>query len=228
MLTSLLRNASETAGVPGFAKAFALWESANDKLRESAARQALPLRPSLLERNEAIGQLEEHTLKVAGQALHYASEKKLAPLANKVRVRPSMLRLLAPEQRVQFAQLVHDTVAPLVPQLADYGVTAEELGAFQTVIDLAANATTAPREATVNRRAATAELREAFRAADAVVANHLTPLLRPLRLAHPGFYERYVAALEILNLGTRSSEEDPETDPVDTAAAAPAAQIKAA
>lgn len=229
-----MRNAPETAAVPGFAKAMTLWESANEALRVVAAQQALPLSTSRIERDEAFRKLDHWTLKVAGQVLHYASEKKLPLLANRVRVRPSAFRVLRVEQRVQLAEMLHDVVAPLAPQLADYGVTAEELAAFKAAIDAAALAAAAPRDATVSRRAATAELREAFRAVDAVIQDHLTPLLLPLQDTHRVFFQRYRAALEIVDRpgGRGGTDDSPDADLAKAApAAAPAAaqpELKAA
>lgn len=214
---SLLRNAPETAALPGFPRAMALWETANENLRGIAAQQAIPLSTSRIVRDEAFHALEQQTLKVAGQALHYASEKKLFTLANRVRVRPSAFRVLRVEQQVQLARMVCAVVEPLVPQLADYGVTAETLTALEATIEAAERVASAPRDATVNRRGATAELRGAFRAVDEVIDNHLTPLLLPLKQTHPGFYERYRAALEIVQRPGRAPSED---DPVPMAAPA--------
>lgn len=162
-------------------------------------------------------------------ALSYAEETKLPLLANKVRVRPSAFRVVRPEQRVQLAQMIHDAVVPVVAQLADHGVTAATLTSLQAAVDAAQRVLSAPREATVSRRAATEQLRDAFRAVDAVVENHFEPLLFPLKETHPEFYRRYKAARMIVDrTGGRSGSGQVEPVGLKQAALAPAAQPLAA
>lgn len=226
---SLLRNSPETASIPGWPAKLVLFDSAMNNLRAVAARQAQPVSTSKLRRDIALDEAVQTALKLSGIALSYAEENKLPLLANRVRLRPSAFNVVRPLQRVQLAQMVHDTLAPIVAQLADHGVTPAVLEAFQQQIDEAAAALPAPRDARVQRRAATEELREALRRVNSVLENHFDPLLLPLKRTHPEFYRRYRAARMIVNYPTRGvAGAEPAEAPAPVASASSPAEPKAA
>jgi hypothetical protein len=219
---ALLRTAPQTAALPGFPGALQKFDQEMTRLRAAAARQAEPLSSAMLERDLTLQKLEQLTQQLAGLARAAAVEKKLSLVANKLRLRATAFRHLRAEQRVQLAEMVHATVEPLLADLGTHGLTQAMLDEHRAVIDAAARVVSVPREATVARRAATSELRDAFRAVDAVIEDYFDSLLLPLKESDPEFYERYRAARTIVNRpGSRAAADSdgadgaaPAVDPV--------------
>lgn len=198
-VATVVRNAPETAAIPGWAAKLAAFDEAMDSLRAIAARQAEPVRSSVLRRDLQLAETVQFALKLSGVALSYARDRNLPLLASRVRLRPSSFMVVRPHQRVQLAQMVHDLLVPIVAELADQGVTPATLDAFQASIDTATAAASAPREAVAQRRAATEQLREGFRRVDEMIQDHFDAILLPLKQTHPEFYLRYKAARMLID-----------------------------
>ena len=224
-----LGNAAETNGIAAFAAKFALYEARLAELRAIGARQDTRVSASLVEREVKLDSAILAALTVGGIALSYADQQGDKVLADKVRVRPNDFRRLRLSRRVHLAQQIHDVVAPVVPQLADHGVTREVLLDLQTKIDAAGVGVGAPRAATVSRKAATAQLVDAFKAMNGMIENHFDPLLLPLKQTHPEFYRRYLAARQVVNRpGTQHRDPDAAMREKPAATPAPIAQPLAA
>jgi len=200
----LLTTAPEAAGIkslPGKVTAYGENIGAILKLVDLQTRRTA----DIAQREVSFGDMYDVTLTNTGIALSYADEKEIPGLADQMRMVPSNFAKARLAIRVRLAQQLHDAVLPIVPDLVDYGLTAETMTDWQKKIDAAAAALPAVRAATADKKAATADLNAAVRKADRLERNQIRPLVLPLKKGNPEFYGRYVARRQVLDRpGVRS------------------------
>ena len=198
-----------TSEVPAFPASFTAFQTELNALRPLLLTQAKPLSAAIADRNDALKAAEAAGLAVAGIALSYAHANKLNSLADRVLLRPGDFTGVRLTQRVQLVQQLHDAVLPVVPQLADRGVTAATMDDLKAKLAAAQAALSTPRQTTAEKAAATERLRAAFRAVDAVLTRQLDPVLLPLRDTHPEFYARYKRVRAVVDRpGSRGAGTD--------------------
>jgi len=217
---ALLANAPETNAIVALPATRALFLAKLDELDALIATQQRPLGATIAERNQALEQMVDATLALAGVALSYADQKNLHALAIQARVSEGDFRRARLDQRVRMAQQLYAAVSPFAGQLADFGVTPALLDDLQKKIDAAAAGLPAARGMSVDKKAATIQLAAAIRATDAMLENQIDPLLVPLRKTSPQFYERYQVAREVVGRPGARQIDTPETPTGDAKPAA--------
>ena len=232
---AFLQNAPETKGlVPLTARVLAYAK----KLEEAdtlADIQGGRAKAALARRDAALNTMIGASVTVAGLVLSYAAEQGLAELAEESRLKPGDFERVRLQQRVRLAQRLHDVVLPLLPQLADAGVTVEILTDLQKKIDAAAKALPDNRGSTADKKAATAQLVVTVRELDTMEEDQIHSLLLPFQTSNPEFYRRYAARRQVLDLPGTHSKEDTGTPvppdngtpvtPADSAPVTPAAAL---
>lgn len=103
--------------------------------------------------------------------------------------------------------LIRDTIQPLLPQLADYEVTAAHVGALTTAIAAYKPLVAAPRAAISVKAAATNSLVTEFDTLDTVLTR-FDGLVDAKKATNPDFYSAYYTARVIVDTGGGSGEEE--------------------
>lgn len=138
-------------------------------------------------------------LEVAGGVRAYASANDDKELLAKVDYSASDFRNARDTEAATICQGIRDTANANVANLADCGVTANDLAALQTKINAYNAAIGKPRTKLSTNRAAGAMMDAEFDAADKVLDEQLDGLIEKYKVSQPSFYQAYVAAREIVD-----------------------------
>lgn len=195
---ALLQVATETSGIAALPARLTAFVNQIATIDELDRAQNIPTHGKVGDRDARLQELIDQTLELAGYAVSYARQHGLRDLEETVTVSSADFRRLRLTRRPGLAQQVYDAIAPIVAQLAPYGVTAETLAAHQAAIDLAKAAVTEPRATVTAKRTATETMAKAFAEADDMLESHIDPLVFPLRKTHPEFYAEYRARREVV------------------------------
>ena len=188
-----------------------------------AAIQRLPLQGRTKDRNEVFTKTWNAAFIVAGLVRAYALANGLHDLAAKVRVKRYFFDRGRIRRRIELAQQIHDAAASVLPQLADYRVTAALLTDLQTKIDDANALFTTIRAAIANRKLATGSLEAALQSAYDLLKNEIDPLVESLREENPAGYQLYRSARMIIDRpGATAEQPTAQPQPTSPAPTAPA------
>ena len=156
---------------------------------------------------------------VAGAAGGYAYETGNQTLAAQCATTESKLKNTRDAVLDDLAQALHDTVAPFVTaqpaKLAEYGLTPAMLTDLQSAITAYAAVVGTPRAAIAARAATTTAIDAEIARADANLTSLLDRLMLQFKAAHLDFYNAYLNARKIIDLGSNPGKPAPaEPEPV--------------
>jgi len=130
-------------------------------------------------------------------------------LANRVSF--SIGRLIKERDTVIFVKLrdVKEFAQNYVDQLADYGVSQEDIDELGVLTENYAAIVEDPRQAITNRVRATKELKNLMNEVKILLTDHLDRLIHQFKLSSPEFWQQYANARKIVNLGHRKRGGSP-------------------
>ena len=150
-------------------------------------------------------------LTVAGAVRAFASKTGNGELFAKVNYSRSDLRKVRDAELGNVCQSIFDRANANLAVLADYGLTAETLAAFKSVIDEYTGHSTKPRTTRSAGRAAGEMLKVEFAAADRVLEHEIDGLVAKFQASEPEFYAGYLAAREIMDIpGNKKTPTGPD------------------
>ncbi len=117
----------------------------------------------------------------------------------------SDLRKINDDTLAGIASNLHGLVVPLLPSLADYGITSAATDAWQLAIDAYSPVVAGPQAALANKRTLTLTLKQLFSEANVICNDLLDPLAVPFKVPQPGFYTTYLHVRQIKDMGTGST-----------------------
>lgn len=161
---------------------------------------------------EMLRQMKNSAFAVGGAVEAYASATGNLALKARVHIVDSKFTRARDDVRDDIAQDIHDAANENVAALADYGVTAATLSAFQTRIDAYRLSISSPSVARSNRRSKTELLAVELNRAGMLCKERLDGLMNQFRETQPDFFHAYQAAREVIDTG--STPEEPATPPV--------------
>ena len=205
-----------------------LLESKVAQIYELAGLQQQKTEGRTARRDEVLRDMIDLTLDVAGAVLAHAGEHGLTELTQTLSgATPGRFKRLRIPQRPIVAQQILETAGPVVAELAPYGVTAATLADLQARIELAKTWLDQPRDLIRAKAAATAQLAEVFRAADALLENQIDRMLFPFRKTHPDIYASYQRSRQVITLprGRSTTTDTPVASAAADLIAPPAAPV---
>lgn len=194
-----VRVSPATSGNPVVMERLDAFEAKLEHIDQLDAKQAQSVGRGLSERNGAFGAMVQDALLLSGLGLSFAKANALESLARDLRFVPSDFSHVRFDRRLHMCRQVATTLRDDLAQLAGSGITPAMLDAFDAKIAAATALVDKPRSTIVSKRAATEQLRSAFREADDMLTTWLDPLIMPLKVTDPEFYARYRAAREIVD-----------------------------
>jgi len=208
--TVVNNNNSVWSGLPAFVTAFGDLETVIGDVQSIRVNQEKDTKGVTKDKGSVEADLIEKTLEVRAAVSAYATDNNDNTLKEKVNYSPSALKQARDTILRDICQLIHDESNTVISGLADYGVVAADLTELQTLIDAYNDVVAAPREAITSRSTATRELKNLIGQMDVILKDRLDMLMETFKKDHPKFHTQYTNARIIVNLGGRSTGEEPE------------------
>lgn len=141
----------------------------------------------------------------------YAYAKMIGDHKTANRVSFSLSKLMNERDTVVFVKLrdVKEFAQIFVDQLADYGVTQEDIDELGVLTEKYAAGVENPRQAITNRSRATKELKDLMSEANVVLTDYLDKLIHLFKANAPEFWQQFIIARKIVNLGHRKRVGSP-------------------
>ncbi len=175
-------------------------------------QQSRGLAGVLAVRDAAFLALAEETVRVAALARGAARQHGRQGLVEDVRLRARDLSVARFDDRLKVCENVAKAVRAELPNLADSAITEPVVAALEARVADAANMLLLPRDVVGAKRAATAGLLVAFRETNRLLKTEIDPLMTAYARTDPVYYERYLAARDIVDRPATRTTEDPAED----------------
>lgn len=207
MVTSVSEGADQVISqLPAFKRGIATLKSYVDQIEQLEQIQGSPTQGITQQKDKLKADVERLVLEVAGAIHAYAAERDNFELMKKSDINSSIgvvqSELLSTSERIRVE------AEKIVADLADYGVSSEEVQQLKSLTDQLNKDITRPKEARIDRSGATANIDDTFRSADALLKNQLDKLAIKFRNTSQDFYRAYKSARNIEDRKGRSLNDE--------------------
>ena len=209
-VVTALQAFSDSLGIAGLPAKLQLLIAKIALIYDLAVIQTKGTRGRTAQRDELSQGMIDLALDVASAVGAHAVEQQLTELAKSVEVSAATFRRMRIVHRPILAQQIHDAALPIIEDLAPYKITAQTLADLQARIGLVKAALDDPRSLIRSKTAATAQLVEAFREADALLEGQIDRLMFPVRKTHPELYADYQLARQVWDAPRGGAQENDE------------------
>lgn len=138
---------------------------------------------------------------VAAAVIAYASQTNNNELLDAVNFTHAQLIATRDDMLAGRCQTIHDKANANLVALAAYGITAPVLTTLQNSITAYNTKVPAPGTAKQSKKTATINLRNLFKETDTILKLQLDKLMLPYKSTNSDFYNNYLGAREIIDLG---------------------------
>jgi hypothetical protein len=161
--------------------------------------------------------LVNSTVEISGAIYSYATDKNDLALKAVVDYKSSSLMNIPQSEVLNIAGIVLEEAKKLAPaDLAQEGITAEELTDFESLIDYLKENKTANREAVIDRSDITAQINALFKQGAEMVSEKLDRLSVQFKRKAPSFYLKYKAARTVTRRRGGQKNNDNEDEDLET------------
>src|SRR3989304_4917919 len=141
-------------------------------------------------------------LKVAKGVFAYSSSINNQTLKASVDYSFSDLDDLKKEEEDDICQSIHDTGNTHTASIASFGVVAIDISDLQTAINLYGTAVQNPRQATINKKDAKAQIKRLIREITLILfKEQMDAMVYTLKTSNVNFFNKYFLAREVIDLG---------------------------
>jgi hypothetical protein len=195
------KNESETvAQIPNFQKGITRLEEIKTEIEDLAVQQAKDLTGITDDKNESSDELSAYLIDVAGAVHSYANGKGDKILLAKVDYKTSRVHAMKQTDIINASGIVIEEAGKIpAEELAEEGITAEEMATFISVYNHFKGVTGSKREATIDRTGYTDRIAELFTEAADLKKNTLDRLATQFMRKAPEFYNKYKAASIVIH-----------------------------
>lgn len=211
VLALLKANTARTAVVRAFAAALATFEGIVETIGIKERERSDNSTGKLDVRDNAEDALVEAVVPVSSAVMAYASATKNTELYDKARVKKSILYHLRDNELVLKAKTILALAQQYVDKLGDYAVTAQTLTELQQDITDFEAAMADLGKGLSGRSGARIAVHDAFDAADDVLKNQLDKMMETVKQTDLQFFNEYIAARVIRDLGGGRSKNNVPT-----------------
>lgn len=155
---------------------------------------------------------------VAAAVIAYASQTNNNELLNAVNFTQSQLAGTRDDMLGDRCQIIHTKANANLLALAPYGITAPVLTTLQTAITTYTAKVPAPTTAKQSKKTATINIRNLFKETDVILKLQLDKLMLVYKTTNSDFYNNYIGAREIINLGATHTKMEVTVYSVDGSA----------
>lgn len=185
--------------IPAYAKGITRLEGIIAKIDGLAVEQSKNLTGIAEDKNLLLNDLEGYIVDVAGALTAHAQVHGNKDLQAKVNFKPSVLDKMQHGELLNAAAVVLGEAARLTPaELAECGISAEDLTEFTTTLDKLKAVANDPRAAIIDRTGHTQRLADLFAEAQELKKFTLDRLATQFARKAPEFYQQYQAASMVI------------------------------
>jgi hypothetical protein len=185
--------------IPKFAKGIEQLDTIIQKIDVIRVQQEKDLTGITVDKRYSLNNLTDYMVDIAGALHAYAHDNGNNTLMGKVNYKPSVVEKMSQAEIIAAASIVYEEAGKIpAAELAEVGVSADELKEFAGLNDYFKNIKSAPREAIIDRSGSTEKLRDLFKEAGKLVKDSLDRLATQFKRKDPDFYLKYRAARNIV------------------------------
>lgn len=202
-------------GLPAFANAFTQFKAELGGLDTVAALQEKATTGVTQDKQQAKEEAITRAIQVSSAVFAYASVTENSTLQALVNYSKTALAQSRDTLLIDKLQVIYEAANDNVADLANYGITAADITAFEASVNSYADQVQNPRVAIGDGAAATDRLVEMFDLLDDILKNQMDKLMEVLKATNDEFYVKYKKARIIVDLkggGPANSDSD-LTDP---------------
>jgi len=193
--------------IPNFSKGIDKLEQITIQIDQEWVLQETALTGITEAKNYSEEDLIELTINVSGAVHSYADSKNDVALMAKVNYKSSRIERMSIEELIAASGIVLEEALKIpVADLANEGITAEELTSSKEIVTVFKSLSTTAREAIIARSAHTREIALLFEQAGRLVKNSLDRLANQYKRKDPDFYLLYRAARNVIHRGPTNSK----------------------
>ncbi len=204
-------NSSAWAGLPAFDTVFNTFSSKVDLLQTHAYNQGLALVGVSAVKDAKREEVSEKAFSMASSIAAFAVITNKAGLIEQMRINKWSIRMGAHQHALQVVDLIIEKATEHVNDLGDFGVDQNSITELQTLRDELEVLFTAPRNAIVERKTITAQIKVLDREISLMLKLQLDKLMVVLQEDNPEFFDKYKNARIIVDLKNPSSGSESNT-----------------
>lgn len=165
-----------------------------------------------VDKDLAFDNLSDSTIEISGAVYSYAYDHSNNVLMAKVDFSPTQIGNMNQSELITTAGIVLEEATKISSEdLANEGISAEELTAYKELINYFSSIKSSKKEAVIDRSGTTEKLSNLFNEAGALIKNKLDRLANQFKRKDPEFYLKYKAARAI-QYRTRKKDENDENN----------------
>lgn len=209
--TVITSNQTQWAALPAFASSFQVFNATLSALEQNAYKQNLSLIGVSAVKEAKRSIVIDKAYAMSSAMVAFAVVNNDVELINHMKISKHVMRNASISKLTILVDRILLRATDLVGQMDDYGVdqpTVDELQALRDELEVQLNA---PRNAIVERKTLTSEIKRLRRELDAILKFRLDNLMELLREEHPSFFKSYKNARVVIDQpATHGSGESPE------------------
>jgi hypothetical protein len=197
--------------IPAFAKGVTRLEAITVEIDQLAVEQSKNITGIAKDKNLLLDDLESYLVDVAGAVHAYAQQQNNKTLQETINFKQATVTKMQQSDVIKAAAVVLDEATKLTPQdLAEGGISAEEMTLFADTLTQLKAMANEPRAAIIDRTGYTQRLADLFAEASDLKKNTLDRLATQFARKAPEFYQKYQAAATVIY---RSKSKTPAAAP---------------
>lgn len=192
-------NPQAMALIPSFAAGISRLETISNSIDTLSIQQAKNITGVAEDKNAMFDDISAFIVDVAGAIHSYAVDKGNKTLQAKINYKEATLTKMPQADVLKAAAIVLEEADKIAPEdLANEGITADEMTEFKATYAQASGATTNTREAIIDRSTITHQLANLFVEGSDLKKNVLDRLASQFQRKDPEFYKKYKAAATVI------------------------------
>lgn len=196
-----------------FAASFTDFEKGISKINLSLETQGVNITGVSEDKNNFKSGLVAKALEIAGAIFAFATDKNKMELKSGVKFSRTGLEHKPDSITLSNCRHIFDQAVSLQSALSDYGVSADDISVFQSMISDFEASIASPRVAVTARMGATNDISKLFSINDSILKNKMDKLVEKFKISNPEFYKQYHDARIIIDKGLHHSKNVPPATP---------------
>jgi len=193
--------------IPNFSKGIDKLDQIITQIDQERVQQEKAISGVTEAKNFTEEDLIEQTIDISGAVHSYAHSKNDLVLMAKVNYKSSVIERMSIEQLIAASGIVLEEALKIpVADLADEGITTEEMTVYKGIVTFYKTLSTSAREAIIARSLHTKKIALLFEQAGSLVKNSLDRLAPQFKRKDPDFYLQYKAARNVIHRGPTNSK----------------------